>query len=65
MHGLIAYRSVQMVSKDSNVVVVAECINVFGLLAKGLRKEFASYARNIAGQLLEKYKVCYGAGLQG
>ncbi len=62
LHCLVAYLCVQMVSKDSNVVVVAECINVFGLLAKGLRKEFASYARNIAGQLLEKYKVGCGPG---
>ncbi|PNH12606.1 Protein MOR1 [Tetrabaena socialis] len=46
----------KLVSKDSNVVVVAEAINCCGLLAKGLRKEFASAARNMAGQLLEKLK---------
>ncbi|EFJ44246.1 microtubule organizing protein mora [Volvox carteri f. nagariensis] len=46
----------KLISKDSNVVVVAESINCCGLLAKGLRKEFASWARNLAGLLLEKFK---------
>lgn len=47
-----------MITKDSNVVVVAESINCCGLLAKGLRKEFAPWARHLAAPLLEKYKVC-------
>ncbi|KAG2440105.1 hypothetical protein HXX76_004219 [Chlamydomonas incerta] len=46
----------KLISKDSNVVVVAESINCVGLLAKGLRKEFASWARNLASALLEKFK---------
>ena len=46
-----------MISKDSNVVVVAESINCCGLLAKGLRKDFSSWARNLTGLLLEKFKV--------
>lgn len=54
----LAMLSPQLISKDSNVVVVAESINCVGLLAKGLRKEFASWARNLASALLEKFKVC-------
>ncbi|GIL58886.1 hypothetical protein Vafri_13702 [Volvox africanus] len=46
----------KLISKDSNVVVVAESINCCGLLAKGLRKEYAPWARNLAAPLLEKFK---------
>ncbi|GLC42611.1 hypothetical protein PLESTB_001118900 [Pleodorina starrii] len=46
----------KLISKDSNVVVVAESINCCGVLAKGLRKDYSSWARNLAGLLLEKFK---------
>jgi hypothetical protein len=50
-------RSPQVISKDSNVNVVAEAIACCGLLASGLRKEFGMWARNLVGSLLEKQKA--------
>ena len=52
MHALV----VQIVAKDSNVQVVAEAINCFAALAKGLRREYASTARGLTSVLLDKYK---------
>ena len=36
-----------MITKDSNLACVAEAINCCTALAKGLRKEYASTARNL------------------
>ncbi len=46
----------KIVTKDSNVVCQAETIGCYGALAKGLRKDFATPARQLAGVLLDKLK---------
>ena len=46
----------QLISKDSNVMVVALAANVVKGLAVGLRKGFSQYATVVIGSLLAKFK---------
>lgn len=46
----------QVITKDSNVMVVALAGNVVTGLAKGLRKGFQSYSSFILAGILEKFK---------
>ena len=46
----------QVISKDSNVVVVALAGNVITGLAKGLRKKFSAYAPFLMSAIFEKFK---------
>ena len=48
--------SYQVISKDSNVVVVALAGNIVTGLAKGLRKKFTTYATFIMSAIFEKFK---------
>lgn len=53
----------QIITKDSNVQVVAEAIGCCAALASGLRREYASTARSMASVMLEKQVcVCLGGG---
>lgn len=53
---LLLFVGVQVVAKDSMVQCVAEAIRCTGLLSKGLRREFSSYARHFCPLVLEKFK---------
>ena len=46
----------QVITKDSNVMVVALAGNIVKGLAIGLRKNFQPYSANIIGGILEKFK---------
>ena len=46
----------QVISKDSNVMVVALAGNVITGLAKGLRKKFSAYAAFLMSAIFEKFK---------
>lgn len=46
----------KVVTKDSNVVCVAEALNVIACLARGLRGSFGSAARAFLSYILEKLK---------
>ena len=47
---------VQVITKDSNVMVVALAGNVVTGIAKGLRKKFQPYASVIIAAMFEKFK---------
>ena len=48
--------SLQIIAKDSNVMIVAVAGRIVALLATGLRKKFTSYAGMITPVILEKFK---------
>jgi len=46
----------RIVSKDSNVIVVALAVKGITGLANGLKKKFSPYAPSVMGSLLDKFK---------
>ena len=46
----------KILTKDSNIVCVAEAAAVMGLLAKGLRSSYSGTARALCPSLLDKLK---------
>lgn len=48
--------TLQVILQDSNVVCVAQALQIVCNLASGLRKEFAMYARSFVKELFEKLK---------
>ena len=46
----------KLVGKDANVIVVAKAAQIVGLLATGLRQDFAPYAKALVPTILTKFK---------
>lgn len=56
MNSPINFRYFQVISKDSNVVVVALAGKCLTGLANGLKKRFTNYATSCLSAILEKFK---------